>query len=92
MSWIHSFPGAVRTDIGDGLPFPLGYILAFVTSLIGVTSAQCAARQTPLFDEKYRVGVWRTDERGNALTLKIPEDSEGAGKRVWDHIDEVTQR
>ncbi|CAF1452716.1 unnamed protein product [Adineta steineri] len=91
VSFIHAYPGGVRTPIGNGLPFYLR-LPAKVWSALGggVSPEECAE-----FMIHGILGTktgWRCiDEKGETVPNKEVSDEEML-KKVWEHTCEITSR
>jgi len=95
IAFAHAFPGIVNTNIFDhapGLPSILKLALRPFTPLFTVSPETCADRLGKvLWQERYRRGAWRVDERGEPIEVKSPTTEE-QGRAVWEHVSGLVDR
>jgi NAD(P)-dependent dehydrogenase (short-subunit alcohol dehydrogenase family) len=91
VSFIHAFPGLVRTSIANGLPFYLRLPAKAMSALgRGISPEDCA--EFMIHGIFGTAKGWRCiDEKGETVPNKEVSD-EGMLKKVWTHTCETTSR
>jgi hypothetical protein len=92
ISFIHIYPGVVKTPILNGLPFVLRAPMNLLHFLYTSQEDCGEAMSYGLTYEKYKKGHWLLNDKGDECQKNPKIHSEEARKIVWDHTVQLTQQ